>query len=893
MKDFKHLVFLLLALASTLTATAETFKGRVLDKDTNEPLIGATIMIKGTTMGVTTDIDGNFELSVADGSDYTLSISYISYATQELMVHGDASDMTIQLETDSQSIEVVSVTARVNRESEYAAIADQRASIVATQVVGARELSRKGVSDAEGAVMKVSGISKQEGVKNVFVRGLGDRYNSTTLNGLPIPSEDPEYKNISLDFFSTDVIQSVNVNKAFYATGASDVGGANIDVASKRLSGDGEFNISISGGVNSQTIGAELMNMDGVNAFGFASSTQPESVKSSYNFENQLTTTSMNANFNGSVGVSGGKRFEIGGNPLTFYLVAGYDRGTSYREEEVRSSGTGGSVFRDQSAAISEINTSYLALANINYMMNQKHSIDYNFMYVHSNSESVGVYDGFYSNFEDWGGYDSQSGVIVRQQANDNSMYINQLISSWELSQRLKLDAAASYNLVVGLEPDRRINSYGLESDGSYTQASGDSANQRFFSELRDGDLNVKAVLNYALSGDKSSKSALKVGYFGRFVNNEFNATQYNHSINNQSSVSSSNLMMDEFFNTSSMQNGNFSVGEIDSYYQVTKNIHSIFADATYEFSERLIANFGLKYDIVDINVVADLNGVTDEGGISNKGYFLPSANLRYSVNRDHSLRLSASKSYTLPQAKELSPYQYLGSNFTSQGNADLKPSDNYNVDVKWDWYISGSEIFSITGFYKHIVNPISRIDIGGSAAILSYENISDKAVATGVEVEFRKNLFSQDLGDDKSNKLSLGVNGSYIFTEAKVDMATDTSGSQLEGAAPYIVNADLSMVMNRQRRVFTNTVVFNYVSDKTYTIGTIGYNDIIEKATMTLDFVSSAKINDKLTLSLKAKNLLNSDFVLERESSTTTESIVLSRYKKGIDVSVGLSLSF
>ena len=63
----------------------------------------------------------------------------------------------------------------------------------------------------------MAGVSKQEGVKNVFVRGLGDRYNATTFNGFPIPSEDPEYKNISLDFFSTDIIQTVGVNKAFNA----------------------------------------------------------------------------------------------------------------------------------------------------------------------------------------------------------------------------------------------------------------------------------------------------------------------------------------------------------------------------------------------------------------------------------------------------------------------------------------------------------------------------------------------------------------------------------------------------------------------------------------------------------------------------------------------------
>ena len=79
--------------------------------------------------------------------------------------------------------------------------------------IGAKELATKGVSDAAGAVTKTAGVSK--GSKNVIVRGLGDRYNSTTMNGLPLPSEDPEYKNISLGFFDTSVIKNIGVNKVF------------------------------------------------------------------------------------------------------------------------------------------------------------------------------------------------------------------------------------------------------------------------------------------------------------------------------------------------------------------------------------------------------------------------------------------------------------------------------------------------------------------------------------------------------------------------------------------------------------------------------------------------------------------------------------------------------
>ncbi len=124
--------------------------------------------------------------------------------------------------------------------------------------------------------------------------------------------------------------------------------------------------------------------------------------------------------------------------------------------------------------------------------------------------------------------------------------------------------------------------------------------------------------------------------------------------------------------------------------------------------------------------------------------------------------------------------------NFNSQGNPNLKPSDNYNFDLKWDFNPSPTELVSLTAFYKHIKDPISRIEVASAGGYLSYENISDRATVAGVEVEIRKNLFVRPLSSAANgmNKLSFGLNGSYIYTNAKMPLATVTTGSQLEGAA-------------------------------------------------------------------------------------------------------------
>ena len=120
--------------------------------------------------------------------------------------------------------------------------------------MGAQEMSRKGAGDAQAAVTKMSGISKEEGTSQIFVRGLGDRYNTTTLNGMFLPSDNPEFKNISLEYFPAEIIQSIGVSKTYNNTLLGDFGGASIDIATKEYTGKPFLNFSAKTGFNTQAI---------------------------------------------------------------------------------------------------------------------------------------------------------------------------------------------------------------------------------------------------------------------------------------------------------------------------------------------------------------------------------------------------------------------------------------------------------------------------------------------------------------------------------------------------------------------------------------------------------------------------------------------------------------
>ena len=869
-------------------------RGCIKDQKSKEPLIGATVQIVGHNIATMTDIDGNFQLSGIDDGIYDIEIKYVGYKTavkrQVKIEDNKITTLDFELETDEHMLSDVVVVAKANRESENVTMLEQKRSIVAVQAVGAQELSRKGVSDAQGAVTKISGISRQEGVKNVFVRGLGDRYNITTLNRFPIPSEDPEYKNIALDFFSTDIIQSVEVNKAFYSNTLADVAGANINITSKELTGDGKLNLSVSGGLNTQTVSSDFLKLDGVNAFGFADKNQPGENLDSYNFHNSLDPSKQNLQVNQSYAISGGKKFNIGDNPLSFFLVASHNKNYTHYEEEVRNSITSGDLSQDMDGDISQVETSQVAMANLDYSHDNRHRIGYNFMMVHATKESVGDYLGMDADYQS---SDTYEGFMRRQQTNDNLLFVNQLNSKWELNKKFDLHAGVSYNIINGNEPDRRINNL-VKTDKGYVPMKGTGIQQRYFSELDEKDLNFRASLVYKITDRFEQNSNVQIGYMGRIIDDGFEAVEYDMSVVRQTEFDINNINFDNYFNETNYSNHNFLLDRNVDKYDVSKNIHSAYAEATYQFTSKFTANLGLKYDDVFMKVDYNVNRGGSQGEQEiDKSYFLPSLNLRYNLNDRHALRLAASKTYTLPQAKEISPYRYVSVSFNSQGNPDLKPSDNYNIDLKWDYYISPSELFAVTGFYKYIKRPISRIEIASAGGFLSYENISDHATAAGVEVELKKNIFSRPLQNEGLSRLSFGANGAYTYTCAKVPLATDPTGSQLEGAAPWIVNADLSYLLRKGSNSFTGTLVFNYFSDRIYTIGTQGYQDIIENGIPTLDFVASTQIGKFFSISLKARNLLNSTHQLTRKGNVTDNEVVLSKYKKGLDFSIGLTCNF
>ncbi|WP_340064479.1 TonB-dependent receptor [Ascidiimonas aurantiaca] len=928
----KHLLgFLTLLLSITTFFAQETgsIVGKITDKElNNDPLPFANVLVKGTSKGTTTDFDGLFQIEDVEPGTYTIVVSFIGYKTIEVanvtVAAGKVTEITAGLSQDAQSLDEVVVTTVARRDSEVALLLQQKNAVEMKQSIGAAELSRKGIGDAQAAVTKVTGVSKQEGVKNVFVRGLGDRYNSTSYNGLPLPSEDPEYKNIALDFFSSDIIQSVGINKTFGTGLYGDVGGANIDIASKELFGDEEFQISIGSGVNTRAVGVDFLTVDGANWFGTGLSkdvpiTDPN--LTSYSFENSYGPNQQNLQLNNNIAVRYGKRFKLGKNTLNTYIIGALDSKFMYQEGNTKAVGvlnTEGEAGTDLDFDKYIYNVSQMAMGNFKFIMPETGTINLNTVYIHSNVQRVEEYIG--EDVVSIAEQDNDLGFIRRQQVNDNNLWINQLRSNFSLSDKLDLDANLAYNMTRSNEPDRRQNTVKI-IDGEPTIANDASAfNHRFFSVLEEDDLVGHLKFSYKLGDKDTPKGNLEGGYNYRFTDRRFDFTQFNHRFSSPN-VSIDLDNPDALFNQESLDQGIFELETnrgfanqpnqpslLDPFfYEADRTIHAFFVNSQYNLSDNLTVGVGLRIENIeqfvnwDTNISSSDRDPTLDPSELSETYFLPNLDVKYNFNENSIFRFSGSRTYTFPQFKELAPFLYEEVNFSSFGNPDLQPSDNYNFDLKYEYYFSAGELISFGGFYKRIDNPINRISVNSASNQLSYINSGETADIAGIEIEFRKDIWkstnSENLESTSFNekKLSFGLNASYLHSRQELtDESTNFTNTEdeLEGAAPLLVNSDITYFIKNRKFNLTSSLVFNYFADRIFSLGVQGQENIVETGIPTLDLVLRSKLGDNFGINLGVQNILDPTYELT-QTTITGENVSINSFKKGIVMSLGFSYGF
>jgi len=882
----KKIIIVFVFLSQLISAQSKgTVKGIITDADSNnEPLPFANVFIKGSTVGQTTDFDGNYLLNV-DAGKHILVFSFIGYKTLEKQIDVKGKETLIINEKlsveDGVTLDEIKIESTINRAKVSAILLDQKKAVAIKTTIGAQELENKGISDLATAVTKATGISKQEGSNYIFVRGLGDRYNSTTLNGLPIPSNNPSRKNITLDLFSTDIVQKIDINKIYNGTIYGDFGGANVNIVSKAHVGKPSMEIGIGSGTNSNLSG-DFYLQDGPNSLGFYKNEYPTNALTGYNFTTSWDNVSKTP-IATNISIKGGKKYYIGEEgKLNLFGTASFSSGYKFKDGIQRGSvNAQGLAYTDYAFKSYSYKTNTTVMLNAAYKVNAKNTYKFSSLFVNSSNQSLDEYSGIINVFDN---ASNGGGFVKRATFDKTALFVNQFLGNHKIGDKVTVDWGISYNHINNVIPDRRQNMLVPKDNNdptgvkivSYLSA---SDNHRFFQELFEDEVSANFSTTYLLAKDKEEayKGKVTAGYSGRFKKVDFKATQFNFRINRNAAqpiVDPSNL--NAYFNQSSLTNNFFKIetfrGDASTanaldpqIYFGNQFINGGFLETSYKFSPKFTAVLGVRFEYLyqDISWKTSLDPAGDKSTFT-KFEFLPNATFKYEVNDKNNLKLAASKSYTLPQYKERAPFQFEEVTQIKFGNPDLNLSTNYNADIRWEYFPRREEVISITGFGKIIQNPINEVIVASATNDISYVNTGKQATIFGAEFEIRKNLFS--LENDKetevlTNKLSAGFNASYMHSNQDFDRLkvinetnlnvnfTNTEG-RLTGASDLILNADVTYKKDFSKTAnLLATITYNYFSDRVYAIGSAGKGDHIDKGVGSLDVLLKSELSIKIKI--------------------------------------------
>lgn len=939
MKKFLSIIFLVIAQV-VVAQSKGTIKGFLSDKETNnEPLPFANIQIKGTTIGTTTDFDGNYTISVPAG-DQVLVFSFLGYKTVEKLVTViEGEPMTVNQVMSAEegvSLEEVVIKSSTSKESVSALLLEQKKAVVIKESIGAQTLSKIGVSNAANATTKISGVTKSEGSGNIYIRGLGDRYLSTSMNGLPIPSDDVENKNINLDLFSTNSIKNVGISKTYATANYADQGSGNVDVNTKEYTKKG-YSISLASGSNTNVLGVS----DSFRRTVISNDVTSGFHQKKYALQNLITFQGWDTekvatpvNYNGSF--SAARKFDVFEKEVSVFFMGSHSKSFEHQEGVFRAfrSNVLDKAFPAVSRPISLSNgvtaasndvesfitkTNTTGYINVGIKLNDTHKIRYNTLFVNKSE------DNLYEQGRNGFGYvfdqdPQEDGAFVRDQNfRQTTLFVNQILGKHSWNENNTLNWAGGYNFVLAEEPNRirnEVNILDTTSSPTIQYAHvGDYQQRKSSQKIQDTEYNGFIENKWALGikdEDDNKPYSLNYGVNYRYKERTFKSLFVG--VKAKGITAPSIDQLSSTFTSTGFNNGLILRTSPADRFEADLSIMAGFVNFDFTLDNKISGNVGLRFERDEINAIWDVANFYDQAnqrgriGSLNRVYqgVYPGVNLKFEVAENTYLRFASSITQTLPEFKELSPFEYVSpTGRVTKGNPDLNKSEIYNFDLKYEMFPQRGQVFSATTFYKQINNPINLTQTRGSSGYFFYANTGEKATVYGVELETKTALLKNE-----EEESILNITGNITKMWLNQDLLKDfqyknSTSSSLQGASDFIVNGSLSYT-NNQEKEFAASLTGNYASDKTFALGspedfsnsaTLYNDEIIEKGFVTLDLVVSKKLSKNLLVKLVGRNLLNPEIKQTQlvRSLITNEEInhtVLS-YRKGSQLLLSVKYTF
>lgn len=935
----KYCLAFLLIFLGTITLSAQSkgsIVGKLTDKELNDdPLPFANVILKGTTTGTTSDFDGLYEIAGLEPGTYTVVFSYLGYETVEIpdvnVEAGKVTTVNVPMSaSEGVSLDEVVVTTSARKDSETALLLDQKRAVEIKESIGAVQLAKIGVSDVATATTKISGVSSSQASGDVFVRGLGDRYLSTTLNGLAIPSDNVTKKNIDLGLFPTRIIQNVSVSKTYSVSASADQSSGTIDITSRELSGSNELSVGARIGGNTNVLQGSVRDNFRISPnskatdFGFYSLDLPtRDLITRQNWNTLQQDNPIDYQFSLSVGTRIKEKFSIfftGSQSRSYEYGSGlfreYDRGA------IRDTLTDASTYNTKS------NTT--GLIDLSYSIGQKNKLESSTFFLNTLSDQVfeGGRNGEGAVFEETERPEGLSQFIRDQNLKQTTLLVTQLLGTHQLGEKNTLQWAGGYNQVNADEPNRIRNEINFDPEGSLVQLgrTGDFQQRKSKQEIKDIEYNgyLKDVFRVIEEENKSFNIQLGINY--RNKKRDFSSQFIGVSETSRNAINPTSIDdLGAIFIQQNFDNGLLDLNVLlPDFYSGKLDSKAAYVDFSVGLNKWNF-NAGLRYQSDDIDVNYDVGNINPREGSANKSYnnMYPSANIKYSINEENALRLAVSNTITLPEFKEISPFEYVSpTGQVTRGNPDIEASRDLNYDLKWEYFPSAGELISLAAFYKDISDPINTVQDRGAAGVFSFFNSGEKAEVFGLELETKlalvKPIENDDNGTTSGIGLDLSFNAARMWHSQDLKEVRAANGNlirtfqykgltktDLQGASDWILNGSLNFSTSNENP-FSASLTANYASDKIFSLGSalnqtntsIEFNDeIVEKGFVVLDAVLTKEFGEHVTLQLIGRNLLNPEIkrtqLVQPRSTGITKEQIVSSYDIGAEVSLGFSYSF
>ena len=901
-------------LAAAVPAAAQDtgrVAGVVIDQTNAITLPGVPVEAVGTTFVTYTDLDGRYDLELPVG-EHQLRIALGGYAEQLVnieIVPGAVTEVQVALTTNVFAEEVAVVAPTLEAQSSTAAaqmMLRMRAPGVQDNI-GGSEMRSNNDSDAADAMSRVTGVSVVDS-QSVFVRGLGERYSNTTLNGATLPTTEPDRRVVPLDLFPSGLIDSVQVSKTYTPDKPSQFAGGLVEIIPLKLPAETAYEFSLGGAHNSITTGKSGLGYGGGrpwNGFDGGSRALPAGFpdrkvirggrftsdelgflrsdleRLGESFSNVWDPVRQDQPMNQSYsGLFGGRFGKLGAVATLRHSQSSQITNEERTFYKVGAGGVerfNGPYDFDETSFVSTLG----AVGNLAYQFSPNHRLSVDNFYTHVGTDETRVFQGFNTDADT--DIRNQRLFFVEEQIRTHHVGGDHLFPN---ASNSRLDWKIAVSQADRAEPDLREVLYEFDpAREAFVLADESQSGLRQFNDLVDDSVELSANWSTLVENWAGLPTQFKFGtsYIDR--TRDFLSRRLRFVPTNTRGLDLSRPAEELF--TSSFIGPNFQLKEetrpTDQYDAAQETLSAYgMVDVPLAVRLRLVAgarveNFRQQVDTKDpfARAVFGTTGVI-RANLDETDVF-PAVNLVYSIRNNQNLRVGVSQTVNRPEFRELAPFEFtdvVGGRATV-GNPDLRQSLIQNVDVRWELFPgSGEEVVAASFFYKNFDNPIERIVEPTAQLRTSFTN-AGSARNAGFEIEGRKAL---------GQYLFLGANYTYVDSEVTLDAAARQVQTSLvrplAGTSKHLFNTMIEV----SNAGYSGRLLLNFFDDRISDVGSLGLPDIIQDARSSLDLVFARRFR-QVSFRFAISNLTDAPYVFRQGGLDQRV------YKLGRTMAFGLSV--